>query len=80
MPFEMKNPEKQPRYNYLFGKYFSKKGLTEKEMHEYHEMLINRVGGEKRIKDAATEIRSNMNKYLPVGEQNYNNNVRGEVL
>jgi len=79
MPFEMKNPEKQPRYNYLFGKYFSRKGLTEKEMHEYHGMLINRVGGDKRIQHAATEIRSNMNKLPLVGEQNIDN-VKGEVL
>ena len=76
----MKSPTAQPRYNQLFGKYFSRKGLTDKEMKEYHDLLINRVGGDKRLKDAISDWHASMNEYLPVGEHNYNNNIKGEVL
>jgi hypothetical protein len=77
MPAQMKSLEKQKQYNQLFGKYFSPKGLTEKEMHQYQQLLINRAGTTS-IKEFAGKFQDKMNKMPPVGEQNQKQ-ISGEV-
>lgn len=77
MPLEMKSSDDQKKYNYLFGKYFSKKGLTPEEMKKYHELINNRAGSNIRLKDIATQLRHNENN-PPMKEQN--NDVTGYIL
>jgi len=69
MPLEMKGPDDQKIYQKLLGKYFSKKGLNPEEMKQYHELITNRAGSNIRLKDIASQLRSNENN-PPFNEQN----------
>lgn len=77
MPLEMKSSENQKNYEILLGKYFSKKGLSPKELKQYKDLITNQVGSNIRLKDLAAQLRHNENN-PHMREQN--NDVTGLVL